>query len=78
MSDYLKEREKFFDTLKVGELIEILGKYPKEMRVLITWESTLNEFTRKNIYESVTGTLYLDGDYNFYKQQFAKNPKENE
>lgn len=79
MSKDLLEREKHLeDTLTVKELIDVLKKYPQNMKVMITWESTVNELRKKFVYESITGTLYLDGDYNFYKEDFAKNPKENE
>lgn len=79
MSEYLFEKEKcLHDTLTVEKLIKILQKYPKNMKVLITWESTVNELRERFIYESITGTLYLDADYNFYKKDFAKDPNENE
>jgi len=69
---YLFEKEKFFNTLTVKELIEILKKYPDDMKVLITWESTVNELKKDFIYEAYTGSLYLDGDYGFYKEEFKK------
>lgn len=78
MSDYLFEKEKYLKSLTVGELIDILKQYPSNMKVMITWESTVNEFKKMNVYEAVTGSLYLDGDNSFYKNDFAKNPKENE
>lgn len=80
MKKYIKETEKYLldDILCVKELIEFLKKYPKNMKILTTWESTLNILKKENIYESFTGTLYLDADYNFYKKEFAKNSKENE
>ena len=75
----LDEKEFWFkDTLKVEQLINILKKYPKDMKVMITWESTVNEIKAHNIYESHTGSLYLDADGNSYKNDYAKNPKENE
>ncbi len=80
MSDYLEEKEKYLleDTLTVGGLIDVLSKYPVEMKIMITWESTVNRFEKKNIYLAVTGTLYFDADGNFYKDAFSKNVKENE
>jgi len=70
---YLHEREKHTEkTLNVGSLISILKKYPPEMKVLITWESTVNELYPEFIYEAYTGALYLDGDYGFYKEDFKK------
>ena len=80
MSEYLWEKEKYSKdrSISVEELIKVLQGYPKEMKVMITWESTVNEFKKENIYISVTGTLYFDADGNFYKKDFSKNPKENE
>lgn len=80
MCEYLFEKEKWLldETLNVGSLIELLKKYPKDMKVMTTWESTVHSLKKENIYESITGSLYLDADENFYKEQFSKNPKENE
>ena len=80
MSDYLLGKEQWIkkDSITVGELIEILKSYPKKMKVMTTWESTLHSLQKKNVYVSVTGSLYLDADENFYKEEFAKDPKENE
>jgi hypothetical protein len=74
MSDYLEEKEKFMRdrTLTVEKLINILNKYPKQMPVMCTWESTVNELREEYIYEAMTGTLYIDGDYGFYKKDFEK------
>lgn len=75
MSDIqdLMEKESWIgETLTVGELINIPSKYPKEMKVMITWESTINELKEEWVYEAVTGSLYLDGDTGFYKNQFKK------
>jgi hypothetical protein len=66
-------RERFIvDTLTVGRLIDILSKYPKQMKVMITWESTVNELKEEWIYEAKTGSLYLDGDAGFYKDEFKR------
>lgn len=71
--EYCYAREKFIkNTLTVGELIDILNKYPKEMKVMITWESTVNELREEFIYEAKSGTLYLDGESGFYKEEFQK------
>lgn len=71
--EYLKEKEENLgETLTVKDLIDILKKYPDGMKVMITWESTLNELKEEFIYESITGNLLLDGDYGFYKKDFAK------
>lgn len=59
-------------TLTVSELIGILERYPKDMKVMLTWESTVECLTEENIYEAYTGTLYLDADCNFYKKEFEK------
>jgi ribosomal protein L21E len=75
----LKEKEEWLKyTLTVGELIYILNKYPQDMKVMITWESTVHDLKPSNIYEAHTGTLYLDADGDFYKKDYAKDPNENE
>lgn len=66
------------ETLKVGQLIQFLSKYPKEMKVLFTWEGSVQSVDKKNIYQDVLGCLLLDADENFYKGDFAKDPNENE
>ncbi len=71
-AEYLFEKEEFIETMNVGELIKILEKYPKHMKVMTTWESTVNGCLEENIYEAITGTLYIDADYNFYKESFKK------
>lgn len=58
--------------LSVKEFINILQKYPPEMKIITTWESTVHALEEQNIYESKEGHLYLDADYNFYKNQFSK------
>lgn len=80
MCEYLFEKEKWLyeETLTVEGLIEILQKYPKNMKIMTTWESTVHILKKENIYESITGSLYLDADENFYKEGFSKNSKENE
>jgi hypothetical protein len=65
-------------TLDVQGLMELLSKYPPNMKVLFTWESILVELRKENVYLSKKGILYLDADYNSYKRQYAKDPKENE
>ena len=35
--------------------------------------TTSEDLEAKFIYEACTGTLYLDGDYGFYKEEFAKD-----
>lgn len=68
--DYLEDKEKYLNSLSVGELIEILNKLPKEKKVYVTWESTVNELTKEFVYEACTGSIYIDGDYGFYKKDF--------
>ncbi len=60
------------NTISVGRLIDILQKYPKEMLVITTWESTLHTLEEENLYESKEGHLYIDADDNFYKKEYAK------
>lgn len=80
MSGYLFEKEKWLyeESLTIQEMLDILQKYPKNMKIMTTWESTIHSLKKQNIYESITGTLYLDADENFYKEGFSKNPSENE
>ncbi len=66
------------DTLRVCELIDLLKKYPEQTLVYITWESTIRSFSKRDVYKSKDGFLYLDGDDSFYKEEFALDPKENE
>ncbi len=76
---YLHDKEIWLkDTLTVGQMINLLNKYPKNMKVLCTWESTLNAIKKENIYISVTDKIYIDADGCFYKKEFAKDPMENE
>jgi hypothetical protein len=71
--DYIHDREFHLnDTLTVKQLIEILKKYPCDMKVMTTWESTVHELKEENIYETCTGKLYLDAYENFYKKEFQK------
>lgn len=74
----LEDKEQYLETITVQSLINILLKYPKHMKVMTTWESTVHTLQGKNVYEALTGTLYIDADENFYKKRYAKNPKENE
>lgn len=65
-------------TMNVQQLIDILQKYPPKMKMIVTWEHQLDALNKKNIYVSKEGHLYLDGDNNRYKKEFAKDVKENE
>lgn len=64
------------NTLSVGELTEVLSQYPKDMKVITTWESTMHCLSKSNIYESHQGYLLLDADDNFYKDDLAKHLEE--
>lgn len=70
--DYLEEKERFLKTISVKELIEKLSKYPENLKVFVTWESTVNALENEFIYEATTGSIYIDGDYGFYKKDFEK------
>lgn len=59
-------------TMTVGELMDVLSVYPKDMKVLTTWESTIHTIRRQYIYESHTGNLYIDADEAFYRKDFEK------
>jgi hypothetical protein len=60
------------ETLTVDQLIQVLKKYPKHMKVMGTWESTVNEIKEEWIYETIEGNLYIDCDGGFYKESFEK------
>ena len=55
--------------MKVMELIEALNKYPQNLEVLITWESTFSDLDNEKIYQAKDGTVILDADENFYKER---------
>lgn len=66
-------------SFNIQELTDFLSKYPKDMKIIITWESTYHEIEKKNIYLSKDKEfLYFDADDNFYKKDFAFDPHENE
>lgn len=75
--EYMEEEEKWSidKTLSVKDLIEVLEKHPKYMKIFITWESTINPLGKENIYVTSTGRLYFDADGNFYKEDFQKEEK---
>ena len=66
----------------VKELREWLDEfaYIDDVEVRITWESTLQDIERKNLYFSKDGVLLIDADGNSYKKEFesgtmnAKSP----
>lgn len=60
------------DCLSVNDLINILKKFPPQMKVMITWESTIHSLEEENIYVSWRDTLLIDGDCNTYKDDFQK------
>ncbi len=63
--------------MTVKELIDVLKKYPMDMKVLFTWESTYVPVLKSYIYKSKQGHLYLDADYGSYKSIYAEDPNEN-
>ncbi len=65
-------------SMTVGELVDLLSKYPEDMIVLTTWESTVNSLLKREIYVSHDGYLYIDADSGSYKKDFARDPMENE
>lgn len=65
----LEEKEK---SISVGGLIEVLSKYPPEMKVMFTWESTIRRMAEENMYMSFLDCLFLDADENFYKDRYEK------
>lgn len=78
---YDKKRQKQIlnESLTIQELIDILSKYPKDMKIVTTWESTVNPILRRDIYLSKNGKfVYLDADYCSYKQEFAQDANENQ
>ena len=66
------------ESMSVGQLMDLLSKYPNEMKVLFTWEGIIKPIYKNNIYEDIHASLLLDADSNFYKEGFAKDSKENE
>jgi len=53
--------------MTVAELIEALSKYPRDADVLVTWEGTTNE---PSVYQAKSGTILIDGDNEFYREEF--------
>lgn len=61
------------ETLTVGELIAELQKYPSDMKVCTTWESTKHSLIHSNIYYSYWDCLFIDADENFYRDRYIQN-----
>ena len=61
------------DSLTIEELIEILSKFPKDLKVCTTWESTKHALRPENIYLSRFGVLFIDADDNFYKKDYEND-----
>ena len=74
----MEEKESSDESLTLRELIKILNEYPKEMKVVFTWESIFNPIKKKFIYKSKNGNLILDADWGSYKHVFASDKEENE
>ncbi len=72
MEIYLQNCASIEETLNVKNLIEILKKYPQDMKIITTWEGIHNVLKEENIYESKEGYLFFDCDDNFYKEYFIK------
>ncbi len=61
--------------MTIRELRKILGKYPNEYEVQVTWESCTWNIEENNIYEAkindyskkVEGLILIDADNNDYK-----------
>lgn len=70
--EILQEKEEYLETLTVNELVKALERFPGDMKVFTTWESTVHSLLEHNVYEALTGSLYLDADENFYKKDFKK------
>jgi len=78
---YLQEYEKIASpndrTFTVKELIIYLTMFHPDVKVYCTWEGIIREIIENNIYISKTGSLYIDADDNFYKDDFKmKQDKE--
>lgn len=52
------------------ELIAELQKYPADVQVKITWETTVHAIKPENLYLSKDGVLLIDADDNNYKKDF--------
>jgi hypothetical protein len=63
-------KSKFCDTMTVGELIRILQKFPEDIQIACTWESTIRSIDAENIYESKFGCILIDSDFNYYKDSY--------
>jgi len=72
MEIYLQNCDSIEETINVKDLIEILKKYPQDMKVITTWEDSHHVLKEENIYESKDGYLFFDCDDNFYKKDFMK------
>jgi len=72
MEIYLQNCDSIEETINVKDLIEILKKYPQDMKVITTWEGIFHALKEENIYESKDGYLFFDCDDNFYKKDFMK------
>lgn len=68
-SDYEYELNQ---TITVGELIEELSKYPLDMKVMSTWESTKNSLRKEDIYYSFLDCVFIDADSGYYKRDYEK------
>lgn len=60
------------ETITVGELIEELSKYPLDMKVMSTWESTKNVLRAEDIYYSFLDCVFIDADSGYYKRDYEK------
>jgi hypothetical protein len=71
----MKEVDKwtYDNSIIVEELIEVLKKYPKEMKCIFTWESTLVQFSGENIYPGNEQILLFDADQNSYKDRYENS-----
>ena len=79
--DIYDEHEKLTinESFTIKELMEVLAKYPQDMKIITTWESTIKSIKKRDIYLSKDGKfVYLDADYCSYKEAFAKDPCENQ
>jgi hypothetical protein len=58
------------ESITVKDLIELLEKYPKEMKCVFTWESIFRTFKEENLYPGNEQVLLFDADENFYKDRY--------
>jgi hypothetical protein len=58
--------------MKIGDVIKILEDYDWEEEVMVTFEGITRYFS---IYQAKDGTVLIDADGDFYKDDFVSGKK---